>query len=153
MDICENQNNGNQNNEKVIEELKNDKIKLQSHLKVTRENNGALKQTIEILEKKNKKSEIKANELEENLKELKTNQSKLVSELESCRSTDADLVISQRELNECNQDLEAEVVRNSWCEYGKTTCAHQLGYQGEINRQLQARNSELAKSLKNCDDN
>ena len=62
------------------------------------ENNGALKQTIEICL-------MKANELEENFQELKRNQSRLVSELEACKSTDVDLVISQQELKECNQYL------------------------------------------------
>ena len=103
--------------------------------------NGALKQTIEICL-------MKANELEENFQELKRNQSRLVSELETCKSTDVDFVISQRELKGCYQDLEAEKNRNRQCESDRTTCENKLENQKATNRQFQARNSELTKSLK-----
>ena len=134
--------------------MKNDKVKLKNHLKVTRDNNEVLKnmnaiskETIEELKKKKEASEIKANELEENLEKMKTNQIKLISDLESCESTDDDLVILQQELKECNQDLVAETIRNNQCESGRTTCSNTLQHQVKINQNLQEQNAKLLSKL------
>ena len=177
-----NQNGGNQGDAQLIEKLKNDKIKLKGHLKVTRDNNGALQNMVDelktekeqievrlresnsklisstneiaVLERANEEStkktevlEMKAEELEEKIEQLKKTKSKLVSDLESCKSTDVDRVISQRELKECNQDLEAEEKKNRQCESGRTTCSNTLGDQVQLNQNLQERNSDLSKSL------
>ena len=137
--------------------LKNDKLKLKEHLKVTRDNNGVLKnmialseKTVEELKRKHKVSEMKADNLENIVEELETNQVKLVSDLESCKSSDANLVISQLELKECNQDLEAEANRNVQCESGRTICANTLENQVQINRNLQAQNVKLTESVEEC---
>ena len=126
-------NSGSQDDAKVIEKLKSDIIRLKGHLKVTRDNNGVLKSIVDGLEGK--------------IEQLKMKESKLVSDLESCKSTDVDLIIAQRELKECNQDLEAEESRNRQYESGRTTCADKLGDQVQINRNLRAQNSNLSKSL------
>ena len=44
------------------------------------------------------------------------NQSKLVSDLENLKSSDADLVISQQEIKECNEELEDEMNKNLQCQ-------------------------------------
>ena len=135
--------------------MKNDKVKLKGHLKVTRDNNEVLKnmnaiskETIEEWKKKNEASEIKANKLEENLEKLKINQIKLISDLESCKRTDEDLVILQQELKECNQDLEAEAKRNIQCESGRTICSNALENQVKIHQNLQEQNTKLLLKLK-----
>ena len=137
--------------------LKNDKMKLKEHLKVTRDNNEVLKnmialseKTVEELKRKHEVSEMKADNLEDIVEELKTNQIKLVSDLESCKSSDADLVISQRKLKECNKVLEAEANRNIQCESGRTTCANTIERQVQTNRNLQAQNTKLMESLDEC---
>ena len=67
-----------------------------------------LKKTIGELRKKNDESELKAEGLEEKIEELETTQLKLVSDLDSCKSTDVDLLISRQETKECNGELEGE---------------------------------------------
>ena len=143
---------------KKIEKLVKDKISLERHLKVTRHDNGVLKNMVEELKTKNEEIEgnlqetkariesgvnqmadlkkeneelkMNAQKLEEerdaeiekslqyqsenvaNLKlilDLKTIESKLTSDLENYKTTDADLVISNRELKECNNELETEM--------------------------------------------
>ena len=134
--------------------MKNDKVKLKGHLKVTRDNNEILKNTvasskeiIEELKHKNEESDMRANHLEETIEELKTNQAKLVSDLENCARSDVDLVISQRELKECNENLEAETRRNTQCESGRTTCSNTLEHQVKINQNLQEQNTKLLSKL------
>lgn len=134
--------------------MKNDKVKLKGHLKVTRDNNEVLKNTvvsskeiIEELKHKNEESDMRANHLEETVESLKTNQTKLVSDLENCARNDVDLVISQRELKECNENLEAETRRNTRCESGRTTCSNTLEHQVKINQNLQEQNTKLLSKL------
>ena len=138
----------------IVDELKKKNEEMEGHLQVSRAKVGnatneiaLLKQANEELTKKHEKLEIKAQDLEGNIEQLKMKESKLVSDLESCKSTDADLIISQREVKECNQNLENEEGRNRQCESARTTCADTLGDQVQINRNLQARNSNLSKSL------
>ena len=45
----------------------------------------------------------------------------LESDLENCKSTDADLVVSQQELKECTEDLDAQTRKNIQCESEKKT--------------------------------
>ena len=47
---------------------------------------------------------------------MKSNQSKLVSDLENLKSSDADLVKSQQETKECIEELEDEVNKNLQCQ-------------------------------------
>jgi len=46
----------------------------------------------------------------------------LTSDLESCKTTDADFVISEQELKECNEELETAVKKNLLCRSEKNTC-------------------------------
>ena len=48
--------------------------------------------------------------------ELKTNQTKLTAELEDYKRTDAELVISQRELNDCNSQLKDVIEGKQVCQ-------------------------------------
>ena len=156
---------------KRIEKLAKDKMSLKHHLKVTRHNNGVLKNMVEELKSKNevieghlqetkaqiesgnnenanlkkqneelkarvekleeeRDAEMKKNvqcqsENAENLKlvqALQSSRSKLTSDLENYKTTDADLVISNQELTECNEELEAETKENRLCESRKKNC-------------------------------
>ena len=91
-----------------------------------------LKKTIEEWKTKNKESEIKAEGLEEKIEALETTKFKLVSDLESCKSTDADLIISQQETKECNEELEGEANKNFPCESDKNVKFRHLQIIGRI---------------------
>ena len=54
------------------------------------------------------------------MKQLKSNQTKLKTDL------NADLVISQQETKECNEDLEAQTGRSLQCESDKKNCEQAL---------------------------
>ena len=90
----------------------------------------------EILKKQNEELKMKVKKLEEErdavtkknlhcqsenisnrelIQELRTSQSKLTSDLEICKSADVDRLISDKELEECNQELEAEKKKNYQC--------------------------------------
>ena len=90
----------------------------------------------EILKKQNEELKMKLEKLEEErdavtkknlhcqsenisnrelIQELRTSQSKLTSDLEICKSADVDRLISDKELEECNQELEAEKKKNYQC--------------------------------------
>ena len=105
----------------LIEQLKSTITLLRDEVKELKSDDEIvlLKKTIEELKTKNKESEIKAEGLEEKIEELETTQFKLVSDLESCKSTDADLIISQQETKECNEELEGEANKNFSCESDK----------------------------------
>ena len=94
----------------LIEQLQSTITLLRDEVKELKSDNEIvlLKKTIEEWKTKNKESEIKAEGLEEKIEELETTQFKLVSDLESCKSTDVDLLISQQETKECNEELEGE---------------------------------------------
>ena len=62
LDLLSTQNGGNQEDAKLIEKLKNDKLKLQGHLKMTRDNNELLKNMIDELKTENE--ELENNRLE-----------------------------------------------------------------------------------------
>ena len=78
---------------------------------------------------------------------MKTNETKLESDLESCKSTDSDLVISQQELKECTEELDVETKKNLQCESEMKNCEKDLQNEGQKNHNLQAQNSKLTKSL------
>ena len=94
----------------MIEQLKSTITLLRGEVKELKSDDeiDLLKKTIEELRNKNKESKLKAEEQEEKIAELETNQSKLVSDIASCKSTDVDLLISQQETKECNEKLEGE---------------------------------------------
>ena len=160
---------------KQLVKLKNDKLTLKRHLKVTRHNNSVLKNIVDELKTKNEEieshlqeskaeiengtneltlmkktieiSELKVEKLATEVKELKANQTKLVSDLENCKSTDADLVVSQQETKECTEELENEQVENLQCQSDKKATQEVLESEIQKNQNLQDQNSVLTKSL------
>ena len=80
-----------------------------------------LKSTITLLrdEVKELKSDDEIVLLKKTIEELKTTQFKLVSDLDSCKSTDVDLLISRQETKECNEELEGERNKKFPCESDK----------------------------------
>ena len=66
---------------------------------------------------------------------------------ESCRNSDADLIISQQETKECMKELEDEANKNLRCESDKKTCENKLEDQVQKNENLKARHSETLKLL------
>ena len=118
-----------QKNIEMIDQLKNDKVKVKGHLQVTRQNNEVLKNMVDQLETKNEEieSQLRVSKLEiadrtneidsmkttiEELrkknKELEKMAEKLEERNESCQSSDADLIISKQETKECNEELEGK---------------------------------------------
>ena len=121
---------------KQMQKLKNDKLTLKRHLKVTRHKNSVLKNMVGELQTKNEKIEAhlqqskakiehgtsemtmnkKAEKLEAEVTELRANQTKLISDLENCKSTDADLMITRREIKECTEDLDDATKKAHECQ-------------------------------------
>ena len=100
------------NQSKLVSDLKNCKT-TESALTVSQQ---ATKRLTEQLEDENLKYRIENVENRELILELKTNQTKLASELEDYKSTDAELVISQRELNDCNGQLKDVIKGKQVCQ-------------------------------------
>ena len=116
--------------ENMVEELKAKNEEIEGNLQETKAiiENGV--NQMADLKKENEELKMNAQKLKEerdaeiekslqyqsenvaNLKlilDLKTTESKLTSDLENYKTTDADLVISNRELKECNNELETEM--------------------------------------------
>ena len=103
-----------------------------------------LKKTIGELRNKNDESELKAEGLEEKIEELETDQFKLVSDLDSCKSTDVDLLISRQETKECNEELEGERNKKFPCEFDKKCQIQTLtNHLKNQDRQIQPTRSSL----------
>ena len=100
------------NQSKLVSDLKNCKT-TESALTASRQ---AAKEFTKQLENENLKYKIEDIEDRELILELKTNQTKLASELEDYKSTDAELVISQRELNDCNSQLKDVIEGKQVCQ-------------------------------------
>ena len=90
---------------------------------------------------------MKVEKLEDEIEELKSNQTKLISDLESFKSTDADLVISQQETKDCIEEFEAETKTNLQCQSDKEAIEEKLESEVQKNQNLYDQNSELIKSV------
>ena len=91
----------------------------------------------------------------ETILELKTTQSKLTSDLEICESTDADLLISDKELKECNEELKAEMKKNVQCESEKKICQEKNVSNAKILSELQSGSAEhivTKQELHDCEE-
>ena len=120
----------------------------------------------EILKKQNEELKMKVEKLEEErdaetkkslhcqsenisnrelILELRTSQSKLTSGLEICKNTDADLLISDKELEECNHELEAEKKKKYQCESEKKICQEEIISFARINSKLESETAEHVK--------
>ena len=123
--------NGNLKTELVDMKAKNEVLKfenedLKPQNQELRTTNGELKVKNEELKTKVENIENKIeletktarqcqSENDSNLKlilELKTSQSEMNSDLEDCKTTDADLMISKEELKECLEELDFEMKKN-----------------------------------------
>jgi len=152
----------------MIDKLKKDKIKLKGRLKETRQNNEVLKNIVDELKTRNEEIEDNlqesmveiekgANEIDsmkktiqelgKKNKELEKKAGELDKELESCQSSDADLIISQQETKECNEELEDEANKNRRCESDKKTCENKLEDQVQKNKNLKDGYSETLTLL------
>ena len=101
------------NQSKLVSDLKNCKT-TESALTVSQQ---ATKRLTEQLEDENLKYRTENVENRELILELKKNQTKLASELEAKdKSTDAELVISQRELNDCKSQLKDVIEGKQVCQ-------------------------------------
>ena len=147
--------------------MKTNKLKLETDLENCKNTDADLviaqqeiKECTDELDATMKKSLHCQSENISNLKmivDLKVNQTKLVSNLESLKSTDADLVVSQQEIKKCNEELDAETMRNLQCESGKKICEKSLE---KITRkteeleeeilELKANKLKLESDLENC---
>ena len=132
--------------EEMIAELKMNQTKLESDLRNCKITESALvtsqqetKECFKKLEDENIKClNIRTDNVSyrESILEFKANQTKLSSELETYKSTDADLAISQRKLNDCNGQLKDSIERkqvlqeryqlacpwSEWSSCSKTSC-------------------------------
>ena len=147
----------NFSNLKLILEFTKNQTGLVSNLEKIRSTDADLvisqqetEECMQELEVETKKSLQYQYEKDSNLKmiiELKSNQTKLVSDLENFQSTDADLVISQRELEECTEDLDDQTKRNLQCESDKKAGEIRLQIKVKKNENCEVQNSKLVKSL------
>ena len=79
--------------------------------------------------------------------ELKTTESKLTSDLEDCKTTDADLVISNQELKECNGELDSELTKNLQCESEKKACEVEIISKNDKILELRSKNAKVTSEL------
>ena len=71
----------------------------------------------------------------------------MTSDLESCKTTDADFVISEQELKECNEELETAVKKNLLCRSEKNTCEVETVAKNEEILELKSKNAKLTSDL------
>ena len=105
--------------EGIIEELKMNQSKLVSDLKNcknTESNLVKLQQETKELEDENLNYRIENVSNRELILELKTNQTKLASELKDYKGIDPERVISKRKLNDCNDQLEDVIKGKQDCQ-------------------------------------
>ena len=107
----------------MIKILKINQSKLKSELENCKRTESALavsqqatKRFTEELEDENLKYRTENVSKRELILELNKNQTKLASELEDYKSTDAELVISQRKLNDCNAQLKDIIEEKQVCQ-------------------------------------
>ena len=81
------------------------------------------------------------------IQELKTTESKFTLELENCKTTDADLVISNQELKECDGELDSELTKNLQCESEKKTCEVEIISKNEKILELRSKNKKFTSEL------
>ena len=127
----------------MVEQLNIKKEEIEGHLQESKAiiaNGNAeiefISKSFEQSKKENHDLEMKTEELEEENAKLKESQNKLASELDSFKSTDADLVISRQETKECNEDLQGQKTKYFQC--------------FSENEELKATQTKLKSDLKIC---
>ena len=99
----------------------------------------------------NKRDQCQADNVE-NLKlvlKLKTTESKLISDLENCKTSEADLAISNQELKDCKQELEVEIKKNRQCKSDKKICEDETVSKDQQILELESKNSKITSELEN----
>ena len=129
---------------------------------ILKKQNEELKMKVEKLEEERDAEMKKSLQLQsENISnrelilELKMSKSKLTSDLEICKSTDADLLISDKELEECNEELEAEKKQSYQCESQKKICQQEIVSKTKIISELRrgsARHIITKQELQDCEE-
>ena len=109
--------------------------------------NSNLTKSSESLRKKIQESEMKSEKLEQKVRELKTDKLKLVSDLQNCNQTAADLIEAQQKIKECNGDLEVLAEKSLRC-HSENASNQKLIHELETNQTKL--NLDLA-SLRNTD--
>ena len=154
--ILKNQLSKNQcdNSNDIIHE--NEISKLEDSMEILKKQNEELKMEVEELEKERDVQRQKSLQFQsENLTnreiilELKTAQSKLISDLKNCKTTDADYVISKQELKECNEELEAEIEKSIKLESEMTTCRKTVVAKNRTILEQNTKVERLEKKLNN----
>ena len=145
-------------------------FELQSrNAKITSELDSGVNE-IDILKKQNQELKINAKQFEEerdaeteksfrcqsentsNLKliqELQSKQSKMTSDLQDYKSTDADLVISKQELKECNEELEVQTKKNLQCDSEQKNCQDETVLKNAEILELKSKNTKIVSKHKN----
>ena len=138
----------------TILELKSKTAEIESHLQETKAEVEDLRMKLEaVQDERDTETEKGVQCQSENVKnlkliqELKTTESKLTSELEDCKTTDADLVISNHELKECNAELDSELTKNLQCESEKKTCEVEIISKNDKILELRSKNVKVTSEL------
>ena len=131
----------------MVDELKTKNEEMEGHLQESKAEIEHGTNEMTLMKNTIEESELKVGKLEEEVKKLKSNQTKLVSDLENSKTTDADLVLSQLETKECTEELENEQTKNLQCQSDKNACEEDLENEVQKNQNLQNQHSELMKSV------
>ena len=152
----------------MVEELKTKNEEIEVHLQETKAKveRGANEMT--NLKKQNEELKVKTKKLEEErdsemkkslqyqsenlsnrelILELKEIKSKLTTDLENCETTDANLVILNQELEECNEELEVEIKKNLQCESVKKICQDETATKNQKILELKSKNAKITSEL------
>ena len=125
---------------KKFDELKKNNTEISSDLTSTRKENDELMESLQNVDKEldaeikirlqyqSEKLELVAKDLtnQKLVLELKTNISKITSELEMCQSESAELVIANKELEDCEGELEDEIQKNDQLEFENSDISKSL---------------------------
>ena len=134
-------------NAKQIAILKSSKATLKNRLQETKQETKKCNEDLEVLTTKNLQCQSENVSNLKQILELKANQTKLFSDLDSLKSVDANLVISQQKLEECNVDIEDGSMKNLQCEADKKKCQNDFEAEVKENENLRNQTSEYLKSL------
>jgi len=148
--ILKNQLSQNQCDNSIDIIHQNEINKLEDSIDILKKQNEELKMKVEELEKERDadmkkslqyQSENRTNQ--EIILDMKAAQSKLINDLNNCKTTDADYVISKQELKECNEKLEAEMKKNLQCESGKRICQDETVSKNAEILELKSKNTKI----------
>ena len=125
---------------KKIDEFRKNNTEIFADLTSTRKENDELMESLQDVDKEldaeiksrlqyqSEKLELVAKDLtnQKLVLELKTNISKITSDLEMCKSGNAELVIANKELEDCEEELEDEIQKNDQLEFENSVISKSL---------------------------